>query len=103
MEIINHNVHFIDRRWWFLYLSVFLRSFFHFLDLSSNRNTSDEQGMFFVSGMSTRIGSWGRYGSPFFPQHWPEELQNGRERDGFDEIYNRIEPNSAYDTFNFKI
>lgn len=64
---------------------------------------SDEQGMFFVSGMPTRIGSWGRYGSPFSPQHWSEELENGRERDGFNEINIRREPYSAYDTFNFKI
>lgn len=59
--------------------------------------------MFFVSGMPTRIGSWGRYGSPFSPQHWSEELEDGRERDGFDDVNITREPYSAYDTFNFKI
>uniref|UniRef100_A0A8W8NHU0 SEA domain-containing protein n=1 Tax=Magallana gigas TaxID=29159 RepID=A0A8W8NHU0_MAGGI len=37
-------------------------------------NTFGEQGMYFVSGMPTKIDSWGRYWSPYSPHHiWSEE------------------------------
>lgn len=56
--------------------------------------------MYFVSGMPTKIDSWGRYGSPYSPHHiWSEEPEGGRARDGFDDsniIYIR-DPNSTFD------
>lgn len=66
--------------------------------LSLNRNTFDEQGMYFVSGMPTKIDSWGRYGSPYSPHHiWSEEPEGGRARDGFDDFNITREPNSTFD------
>lgn len=71
--------------------------------LSLNRNTFDEQGMYFVSGMPTKIDSWGRYGSPYSPHHiWSEEPEGGRARDGFDDFNITREPNSTFDNIFFQ-
>lgn len=54
--------------------------------------------MYFVSGMPTKIDSWGRYGSPYSPHHiWSEEPEGGRARDGFDDFNITREPNSTFD------
>lgn len=59
--------------------------------------------MYFVSGMPTKIDSWGRYGSPYSPHHiWSEEPEGGRARDGFDDFNITREPNSTFDNIFFQ-
>lgn len=57
-----------------------------------NRNTYGRDGMYFTSGMPTKIDSWGRYGSPYSPHHWSGH-DGKRGRDGFDDYR---EPYSKY-------
>lgn len=59
MEIINHNVHFIDRRWWFQYFSVFLRSFFSLFGIylqTEIRLTNKECSLFRECRLGLAVG-----------------------------------------------
>ncbi|XP_078334851.1 uncharacterized protein LOC111121476 isoform X3 [Crassostrea virginica] len=62
--------------------------------LSSDDNSDDAlggHGMYFSSGIPTKIDSWGRHGYPYSPHHW---VGTGvkRGRDGFDDVNSAREP-----------
>uniref|UniRef100_K1QCS2 SEA domain-containing protein n=1 Tax=Magallana gigas TaxID=29159 RepID=K1QCS2_MAGGI len=65
-------------------------------------NTYGRDGMYFTSGMPTKIDSWGRYGSPYSPHNWSGH-DGKRGRDGFDDyrepyIYdNGVQSNFSWD------
>lgn len=64
-----------------------------------DRNFHGGPGMYFSSGISTKIDSWGRHGTPYSPHHWEgtSSIQTGRRgKDGFDDFNNGREPYSAY-------
>lgn len=81
------NTSMLNLIWYHIYFSCTWLILFMF-----NRNTYGRDGMYFSSGMPTKIDSWGRYGSPYSPHNWSGH-DGKRGRDGFDD-YSTREPYS---------